>query len=61
MNDELSRRLFAAARGETPPVPPADFARKVAAAVSYIRNSWGNRAGLVSSVEVVRYAAVPLE
>ena len=33
MNDELSRRLFAAARGETPPVPPADFARKVAAAV----------------------------
>ena len=34
---------------------------EVAAVVSYIRNAWGNQAGLVSSVEVVRYAAVPLE
>ena len=34
---------------------------EVAAVVTYIRNSWGNQAGPVSSVEVGRYAAVPLE
>ena len=34
---------------------------EAAAVVSYIRNSWGNRAGPVSPVEVTRYAAVPLE
>lgn len=34
---------------------------EVAAVVSYIRNSWGNNAGLVSPVEVQRYAAVPAE
>ena len=34
---------------------------EVAAVVSYVRNSWGNRAGLVSSLEVGRYEAVPVE
>jgi mono/diheme cytochrome c family protein len=32
---------------------------EVAAVVSFIRNSWGNHAGLVSSIEVSRYQAVP--
>lgn len=34
---------------------------ETAAVVTYVRNSWGNRAGMVSPVEVARYAAVPLE
>ncbi len=34
---------------------------EVAAVVSYIRNSWGNRAGLVSALEVSRYEAPPVD
>ncbi|MDB5805045.1 MAG: putative diheme cytochrome c-553 [Betaproteobacteria bacterium] len=34
---------------------------ETAAVVTYVRNSWGNSAGVVSPVEVSRYAAVPLE
>lgn len=34
---------------------------EVAGIVSYIRNSWGNRAGLVSPVEVDRFRSAPLE
>lgn len=34
---------------------------EVAALVSYIRNSWGNQAGLVSSEQVNRYRAVRLD
>ena len=33
---------------------------EVAAVVSYIRNSWGNSAGLVSPVEVDRYRSAPM-
>lgn len=33
---------------------------EVAAVVSYMRNSWGHRAGLVSPVEVSRYRGAPL-
>lgn len=35
--------------------------QEVAAVVSYIRNSWGNKAGLVSAQEVNRYRAIPLD
>ena len=34
---------------------------EVAAVVSYIRNSWGNRAGLVSALEVGRFEAPPVD
>jgi len=34
---------------------------EVAAVLTYARNSWGNKGGPVSSVEVGRFAAVPLE
>jgi hypothetical protein len=33
----------------------------VAAVVSYIRSSWGNKGNLVSGVEVARSRAVPLD
>jgi mono/diheme cytochrome c family protein len=32
---------------------------EVAAVVSYVRNSWGNRAGFVSPVEVDRFRSAP--
>jgi mono/diheme cytochrome c family protein len=44
-----------------PPFRLALNGDEVAAVVTYVRNSWGNSAGLVSPVEVARYAAVPLE
>jgi mono/diheme cytochrome c family protein len=34
---------------------------EVAAVLTYARNSWGNKGGPVSSVDVGRFAAVPLE
>lgn len=34
---------------------------EVAAVVSYVRNSWGNRAGYVSPVEVDRFRSAPLD
>jgi len=34
---------------------------EVAAVLTYARNSWGNQGGPVSSVEVGRYAAIPVE
>jgi mono/diheme cytochrome c family protein len=34
---------------------------EVAAVLTYARNSWGNQGGPVSSVDVGRYASVPLE
>jgi mono/diheme cytochrome c family protein len=34
---------------------------EAAAVVTYVRNSWGNQAGMVSSVEVGQFAAVPVE
>jgi mono/diheme cytochrome c family protein len=44
-----------------PPFGPAMDDVEVAAVVSYIRNSWGNRAEFVSPVEVSHYRAVPLD
>ncbi|MEO7726904.1 MAG: cytochrome c [Burkholderiales bacterium] len=44
-----------------PPFRPLLNDDEVAAVVSYIRNSWGNRAGLVSPIEVDRYRSVPLD
>jgi mono/diheme cytochrome c family protein len=44
-----------------PPFGPAMDDVEVAAVVSYIRNSWGNRAEFVSPVEVSRYRAAPLD
>jgi mono/diheme cytochrome c family protein len=44
-----------------PPYGPLLNDDEVAALVSYIRNSWGNRAPLVSPVEVNRYRTVPLD
>jgi mono/diheme cytochrome c family protein len=35
--------------------------QEVAAAVSYIRNSWGNRGSMVTSEQVNRYRTVPLD
>jgi mono/diheme cytochrome c family protein len=34
---------------------------EVAAVVSYLRNSWGNRAAPVTASEVNRYRSVPLD
>ncbi|AMO96819.1 cytochrome c family protein [Collimonas fungivorans] len=44
-----------------PPYGPALSDSEVAAVVSYIRNSWGNKAPIVSAAEVNRYRAVPLD
>ncbi|HEY8026014.1 MAG TPA: cytochrome c [Burkholderiaceae bacterium] len=44
-----------------PPFGPTLNDADVAAVVSYIRNSWGNRAPMVSSVQVGRYRAVPID
>ncbi len=44
-----------------PPFRPLLNDDEVAAVVSYIRNSWGNRAGLVSPIEVDRYRSAPLD
>jgi mono/diheme cytochrome c family protein len=44
-----------------PPFGPAMDDVEVAAVVSYIRNSWGNRAEFVSPVEVSHYRSVPLD
>ena len=42
-----------------PPFRPLLNDEEVAAVVSYVRNSWGNRAGFVSAVEVDRYRSAP--
>lgn len=44
-----------------PPFAPFLDDGEVAAVVSYIRNAWGNRGGLVSPEEVARYRSVPLD
>ncbi|AMP16400.1 c-type cytochrome [Collimonas pratensis] len=44
-----------------PPYGPALSDSEVAAVVSYIRNSWGNKAPIVNSAEVNRYRAIPLD
>lgn len=44
-----------------PPYGPALSDSEVAAVVSYIRNSWGNQAAIVSPAEVSRYRTVPLD
>lgn len=44
-----------------PPFGPFLSDEEVAAVVSYMRNSWGNRAPLVTSAEVSRHRAVPVE
>ncbi|AMP01227.1 cytochrome c family protein [Collimonas arenae] len=44
-----------------PPYGPALNDSEVAAVVSYIRNSWGNKAPIVGAAEVNRYRAVPLD
>ena len=44
-----------------PPFRPLLNDDDVAAVVSYIRNSWGNRAGLVSPLEVDRFRSVPFD
>lgn len=44
-----------------PPYGPALTDSEVAAVVSYIRNSWGNKAPIVSASEVNRYRSVPLD
>lgn len=44
-----------------PPFGQALSDQEVAAVVSYIRNSWNNRAGFVSPVEVNRYRSIPLD
>lgn len=44
-----------------PPYGPALSDSEVAAVVSYIRNSWGNKAPIVSAAEVNRYRAIPLD
>jgi len=44
-----------------PPYGPLLNDGEVAAVVSYIRNSWGNKAPVVSASEVNRYRAVPLD
>jgi mono/diheme cytochrome c family protein len=44
-----------------PPFGPALNDDEVAAVVSYIRTSWGNKGTLVSPVEVARFRGVPIE
>ncbi|KAF1043325.1 MAG: Gluconate 2-dehydrogenase cytochrome c subunit [Herbaspirillum frisingense] len=44
-----------------PPFGPQLSDQEVAAVVSYIRNSWDNRAGFVSPSEVNRYRSVPID
>jgi len=44
-----------------PPFGQALNDQEVAAVVSYIRNSWGNRAGFVAPQEVNRYRSIPLD
>ncbi|TWC71147.1 cytochrome c [Herbaspirillum sp. SJZ099] len=44
-----------------PPFGPRLSDQEAAAVVSYIRNSWDNRAGFVSPSEVNRYRGVPLD
>lgn len=44
-----------------PPYRPLLNDDEVAAVVSYIRNSWGNTAGLVSPIEVDRYRSAQLD
>jgi mono/diheme cytochrome c family protein len=44
-----------------PPFGPRLSDQEVAAVVSYVRNSWDNRAGLVSPAEVNRYRGVPVD
>jgi mono/diheme cytochrome c family protein len=44
-----------------PPFRPALNDDEVAAVVSYVRNSWGNHAGLVSPLEVDRFRSAPLD
>jgi mono/diheme cytochrome c family protein len=44
-----------------PPFRPTLNDDEVAAVVSYIRNSWGNRAGLVSPLEVDRFRSAPVD
>lgn len=43
-----------------PPFSHALNDAEVAAVVSYVRNAWGNKAGMVSPVEVSRYRGAPL-
>lgn len=44
-----------------PPFGPKLSDDEIAAVVSYIRNSWGNQAPMVSSSDVNRYRAAPLD
>jgi mono/diheme cytochrome c family protein len=44
-----------------PPYSPVLNDEEVAAVVSYVRASWGNRARMVTAPEVNRYRAVPLD
>ncbi len=44
-----------------PPFRPLLNDEEVAAIVSYVRNSWGNHAGLVSPLEVDRFRSVPVD
>lgn len=44
-----------------PPFANVFSDEEAAAVVSYIRNAWGNQASIVSSQQVNRYRAVPLE
>jgi len=44
-----------------PPYSPVLNDAEVAAVVSYVRASWGNKAAAVTPVQVNRYRAVPLE
>lgn len=44
-----------------PPFRPTLNDQEVAAVVSYVRNSWGNHAGLVSPIEVDRFRSVQAE
>ncbi|MEN3291270.1 MAG: hypothetical protein V7642_523 [Burkholderiales bacterium] len=44
-----------------PPFGPELSDREIAAVTSYINNSWGNHAGMVSPSEVGRYRGVPVD
>ena len=44
-----------------PPFRPLFTDEDIAAVVSYVRNSWGNKAGYVSPVEVDRFRSAPLD